>query len=61
MTYKAQCEKCGDSVDDPFLMGQFHEDQFMTTPYGDQLKEADFRLQDTITFCAECTLDLLLE
>ena len=61
MTYKAQCEKCGDQVDDPFLMAQFHEDEFMTRAEGDYLREADFELTDTITFCAGCTLKLLLD
>lgn len=60
MPYTAECEKCGDQVEDAFLMGQFHEDEFMTTPTGDQLKEAGYSLQDTITFCDRCTLDLLL-
>ena len=61
MTYKAQCERCGDSVDEPMLMGQFHEDEFMTTEWGDRLKDVGFDLQDTITFCADCTYTLLVD
>lgn len=60
MTYTAQCDRCGESSDEPFLMGQFHEDEYLTTTTGDRLKEADFRLQDTVTFCESCTIALLL-
>lgn len=61
MTYSAECERCGDTVDDAFLMGQFHEDEYLTAPHGDRLKEAGYSLRDTITFCADCTLELLLD
>ena len=61
MVYTAQCEGCGEQVEDAFLMGQFHEDEFLTTAAGDHLREAGFELQDTITFCADCTISLLLD
>lgn len=60
MGYKTECEHCGETVDEPFLMGQFHEDEFMTRPTGDRLKEQGYDLSDTITFCANCTVELLL-
>ena len=28
MGYKTECDDCGDVVDEPFLMGQFHEDEY---------------------------------
>ncbi|GGM64388.1 hypothetical protein J2752_000440 [Halarchaeum rubridurum] len=61
MTYQAQCEECGERVDDAFLMGQFHEDEYLSHPLGDKLKEAGYELQDTITFCADCTAGFLLD
>lgn len=59
MGYQSECELCGELVDEPFLMGQFHEDEFMTHPLGDRLREADYDLSSTITFCPSCTLELL--
>lgn len=59
MGYKTECNRCGDLVDDPCLMGQFHEDGFMTNDWGDRLKAMDYDLADTITFCPSCTLELL--
>jgi len=59
MGYQTECDDCGDIVDEPFLMGQFHEDEFMTRDLGDRLKERGYDLTDTITFCGDCTLRLL--
>ncbi|MDS0284726.1 hypothetical protein [Haloarcula onubensis] len=60
MGYKTECENCGDLVDEPFLMGQFHEDEFLSNELGDRLKEAGYDLTDTITFCDECTFKILV-
>lgn len=60
MGYTAECDQCGTRVENPLLMAQFHEDEYLTTQFGDMLKESGYDLQDTITFCPDCTLDLLL-
>ena len=59
MTYTATCDKCDGEFEDPFLMAQFHEDEFMNHPIGDRLKDAGYDLSDTITFCPECTIEIL--
>jgi hypothetical protein len=61
MGYKTECERCGDLVDEPFLMGQFHEDEYLSQDIGDWLKEAGYDLTDTITFCTDCTVALLMD
>ncbi|MEE6210838.1 hypothetical protein U3A55_11835 [Salarchaeum sp. III] len=40
-------------------MAQFREKTWMTTPLGDHLQAADYELGDTITFCSDCTRDIL--
>jgi len=60
MGYKTECENCDDLVDEPFLMGQFNEEEYLSGDLGDRLKEAGYDLSDTITFCDECTADLLI-
>lgn len=59
MGYQSECDRCGDVVEEPMLMGQFHEDEYMTSEIGDRLKDADYELADTLTFCSDCTLKIL--
>jgi hypothetical protein len=61
MGYKTECDRCEDTAEEPMLMGQLHEDEYMTSDVGDILKDADYNLADTITFCKDCTLDLLTD
>jgi hypothetical protein len=61
MGYKSECDRCETTVDEPMLMGQFHEDEYMTSDLGDHLKDAGYDLADTITFCPSCTLEILTD
>lgn len=59
MTYTAECDDCGDTVDEPGLLGQFREDTWMGTDWGDRFAQLGYELGDTITLCPDCTYALL--
>jgi hypothetical protein len=62
MGYGFTCDACG-SVQadaDPALMGQIHEGWFRTSDLAGHLAAEQIMPNQTITFCAECTLNQLL-
>lgn len=61
MTWTAECDRCGDPVDEPGLLGQFREDTWMNTEWGDRYAELEYDLRDTITLCPECLYRILTD
>lgn len=65
MTYLYQCDGfCNDEdpfEDRPALTGEFNEDWYDSTPYGDQLRQEGYEPGDLITFCPGCVGQLLLD
>lgn len=62
MGYGFTCNQCDtDHPDaDPAFMGQLHERWFMTSTEGGMLADHGHSPEQTITLCADCTIDLLL-
>jgi hypothetical protein len=61
MGYTYSCDHCGEKGSSPAFMGQFSEQWWMTSEVADHLKEHGYyELGDTLTFCGNCTQQILL-
>jgi hypothetical protein len=57
------CDADGEEPRDgrPPFTGEFNEDWYDNTRYGDQLRQHGYEPGDLITLCPECTRELLLD